>query len=154
MPEEPIILAPKEGTSFALGEAGFTIKADRRGPGFAFLALEGEFTEDTLVLPPHSHKETDEIFLVLEGEILYRVGEREGRAGPGAHAQRRAGQVAPLRGRGAGREGLAQLQAPQAPWPQTGAGASARPVMPPMTERSFRVSSAPHDGQAAPLASE
>lgn len=72
------------------------IKASAETTGGAFSLFEERDPVDT---PLHVHDNEDELFFVLEGEHVFRVGERDYRAGPGdlvfaprgiPHAQRRA----------------------------------------------------------------
>jgi mannose-6-phosphate isomerase-like protein (cupin superfamily) len=53
--------------------------------GEQFWALEG-MADSHMAVPLHSHSREDEIWYVLEGEIVFTIGEQEFTAGPGAYA--------------------------------------------------------------------
>jgi mannose-6-phosphate isomerase-like protein (cupin superfamily) len=85
-----------------LGEVEILVKASADTTGGALTVFEENEPVDT---PLHVHENEDELFYVLEGEHVFRVGDREHRAGPGElvfaprgvpHAQRR---VVPRKGR-------------------------------------------------------
>lgn len=82
--------------------AVFLVKASRETTAGAFAIIE---EVDPLDTPLHVHANEDELFYVIEGEHVFRVGEHDFRAGPGAvvfaprqvpHAHRR---VVPRHGR-------------------------------------------------------
>jgi mannose-6-phosphate isomerase-like protein (cupin superfamily) len=91
-----------EGERLRFGEVEILIRASAATTGGAFSLFEENEPVDT---PPHVHAHEDELFYVLEGEHVFRVGEEEFRVGPGgmvfaprgiAHSQRR---VVPRQGR-------------------------------------------------------
>jgi mannose-6-phosphate isomerase-like protein (cupin superfamily) len=83
-------------------DAEFVIRASAETTGGALGIIE---EIDPLDTPPHVHTNEDEIFYVLEGEHVFRVGDQEHAVGPGEavfaprgvpHSQRR---VVPRTGR-------------------------------------------------------
>jgi mannose-6-phosphate isomerase-like protein (cupin superfamily) len=60
------------------------IKARAEDTGGALDVLEGHFFEAGYGPPLHVHSREDEAMYVLEGQIRFRVGDREFVAGPGA----------------------------------------------------------------------
>jgi len=83
-------------------DADFVIRASAETTGGALGIIE---EIDPLDTPPHVHTNEDEIFYVLEGEHVFRVGDQEHAVGPGEavfaprgvpHSQRR---VVPRTGR-------------------------------------------------------
>jgi mannose-6-phosphate isomerase-like protein (cupin superfamily) len=95
-------LAAGEGERLRFSGAEFVVRASAASTGGAFSIVE---EHDPLDTPQHVHEREDELFYVLEGEHVFRVGEAELPAGPGAvvfaprgvpHAHRR---VEPRTGR-------------------------------------------------------
>jgi mannose-6-phosphate isomerase-like protein (cupin superfamily) len=95
-------LGAGEGERLAFSGAEFLVRASADTTGGAFSIVE---EIDPLDTPLHVHEREDELFLALEGEHVFRVGEEEHQIGPGGvvfaprgipHAQRR---VVPRRGR-------------------------------------------------------
>jgi len=79
-------------------DAEFVIRASAETTGGALGIIE---EIDPLDTPPHVHTAEDEIFYVLEGEHVFRIGDDEHALGPGEavfaprgvpHSQRRAVQ--------------------------------------------------------------
>jgi mannose-6-phosphate isomerase-like protein (cupin superfamily) len=77
-------------------DAEFVIRASAETTGGALGIIE---EIDPLDTPPHVHTNEDEIFYVLEGEHVFRIGDDEHALGPGEavfaprgvpHSQRRA----------------------------------------------------------------
>ena len=98
----PFQIGREEGERLSFSGAEFLVKASSETTDGAFSIIEEVHPLDT---PLHVHEHEDELFLVLEGEHVFRVGEEEHRAGPGEivfaprripHAQRR---VVPRTGR-------------------------------------------------------
>ncbi len=98
----PFRLDADGGERFRFSDAEILLKASAETTRGAFSAVEEISPLDT---PLHVHENEDELFYVLEGEHVYRVGEEEFEVGPGAmvfaprgvpHAQRR---VVPRSGR-------------------------------------------------------
>jgi mannose-6-phosphate isomerase-like protein (cupin superfamily) len=96
------MLADGEGERLSLGDAEIIVKVDGEATGGAFAIFEEVEPFDT---PLHVHEHEDELFWVTEGEHVFRVGDEEYPAGPGAvvfaprripHAHRR---VVPRTGR-------------------------------------------------------
>ena len=95
-------LAADGGERVRFGEVEVLIKASAETTSGAFAIFEENEPVDT---PLHVHENEDELFYVLEGEHVFRVGDQEFQAGPGGlvfaprgvpHAQRR---VVPRTGR-------------------------------------------------------
>ena len=96
------LLEADDGERLRFGEVEILIKASAATTGGAFALFEENEPVDT---PPHVHEREDELFYVLEGDHVFRVGEEEFRVGPGGlafaprgvpHSQRR---VVPRTGR-------------------------------------------------------
>ena len=96
------LLAEGEGEQLAFSEAEFLVKASAETTGGAFTVIE---ERDPLDTPRHVHAHEDELFIVLEGDHVFEIGDREFTGGPGAvvyaprgvpHAHRR---VVPRTGR-------------------------------------------------------
>jgi quercetin dioxygenase-like cupin family protein len=97
VPDAPgFSLADGEGEHVAFSEAEFLVKASADNTGGSFTVIE---ERDPLDTPRHVHAHEDELFIVLEGEHVFEIGDREFTAGPGAvvfaprgvpHAHRRA----------------------------------------------------------------
>ena len=77
------------------GDVEIVLRATGETTAGTFTVFEENEPVDT---PLHVHEHEDELFMVLEGEHVFRVGDREHRAGPGEvvfaprgvpHAQRR-----------------------------------------------------------------
>ena len=95
-------LGSSSGERLSFAGAVFLVKASAETTAGAFAIIE---EVDPLDTPLHVHANEDELFYVLEGEHVFRVGEEEFPAGPGAvvfaprevpHAHRR---VLPRTGR-------------------------------------------------------
>ena len=93
---------PEGGERLRFSDAEFVIRASAETTG-GTLGIVEEI--DPLDTPPHVHRNEDEIFYVLEGEHVFRVGDHDHRVGPGGvvfaprgipHSQRR---VVPRTGR-------------------------------------------------------
>jgi quercetin dioxygenase-like cupin family protein len=99
----PYSLAPNEGELLVFGELTILVRASAENTGGAFSLFEEiPPLADT---PVHVHALDDELFYVLEGRHVFRVGDEEFSAGPGGmvfaphgipHSQRR---VVPGEGR-------------------------------------------------------
>ena len=101
-PEHGFALAGDAGEQLRFSEAEFLVKASAETTGGSFSIVEEVAPLDT---PPHVHANEDELFIVLEGEHEFTVGETVFDVGPGAvvfaprgipHAHRR---VVPRTGR-------------------------------------------------------
>jgi len=101
-PEHGFALAGGAGEQLRFSEAEFLVKASAETTGGSFSIVEEVAPLDT---PPHVHANEDELFIVLEGEHEFTVGETVFDVGPGAvvfaprgipHAHRR---VVPRTGR-------------------------------------------------------
>jgi mannose-6-phosphate isomerase-like protein (cupin superfamily) len=96
------LVAGGDGERLRFSDADFLLRATAETTGGAFSIIE---EIDPLDTPAHVHEHEDELFYVLEGEHVFRVGDAEHRAGPAAvvfaprhvpHAHRR---VVPRTGR-------------------------------------------------------
>jgi mannose-6-phosphate isomerase-like protein (cupin superfamily) len=94
---------PDEGERLVLGEVTIVVRVPSEATGGAYALMEE--VPPLVDTPAHVHDREDELFFVLEGEHVYRVGEEEVRLGPGGlvfaprgvpHSQRR---VVPGEGR-------------------------------------------------------
>jgi mannose-6-phosphate isomerase-like protein (cupin superfamily) len=90
------------GERLRFSDAEFLVRASADTTGGGFTIIE---EIDPLDTPLHVHEREDELFYVLEGEHVFRIGDEEHRAGPDAvvfgprgvpHAHRR---VVPRAGR-------------------------------------------------------
>jgi mannose-6-phosphate isomerase-like protein (cupin superfamily) len=90
------------GERLRFSDAEFVVKVSAETTGGAFSLIEENEPLDT---PLHVHENEDELWYVLEGEHVFRIGEQELHAGPGEvvfaprrvpHSQRR---VVPRSGR-------------------------------------------------------
>ena len=97
-----VAAGPEGGERLRFSDAEFVIRASAETTG-GTLGIVEEI--DPLDTPPHVHRNEDEIFYVLEGEHVFRVGDHDHRVGPGGvvfaprgipHSQRR---VVPRTGR-------------------------------------------------------
>jgi mannose-6-phosphate isomerase-like protein (cupin superfamily) len=84
------------GERLRFSGADFVVRASAETTGGSFSIIE---EIDPLDTPLHVHEREDELFYVLEGEHVFRVGDEEHAVGPGGlvfgprgvpHAQRRA----------------------------------------------------------------
>ena len=74
-------LAPDGGEPLRFSEAEFLVKASVETTGGSFSIIEEIAPLDT---PLHVHEHEDELFVVLEGEHEFTVGDTVFDAGPGA----------------------------------------------------------------------
>ena len=95
-------LAADGGERLRFSDAEFIVKSSADTSGGAFTVIEESEPLDT---PLHVHKNEDELWYVLEGDHVFRIGDAEFQAGPGEivfgprgvpHSQRR---VVPRTGR-------------------------------------------------------
>ncbi|MDP9367651.1 MAG: cupin domain-containing protein [Chloroflexota bacterium] len=71
---QPVVLAPGEGRTIPLGEAGIvTLKAVSAGTGGTLSAYEFVAPPATAGPPLHLHRGWDEAFYVLEGEMTFLI---------------------------------------------------------------------------------
>jgi len=80
-PEHGFALAGDAGEQLRFREAEFLVKASAETTGGSFSIVEEVAPLDT---PPHVHANEDELFIVLEGEHEFTVGETVFDVGPGA----------------------------------------------------------------------
>jgi mannose-6-phosphate isomerase-like protein (cupin superfamily) len=93
----PFALEADAGERLVFGEVTILVRATAESTGGAFFLFEE--TPPMVDTPLHVHEHEDELFYVLEGEHVFRVGDDEHRVGPGGlvfaprglpHSQRRA----------------------------------------------------------------
>jgi mannose-6-phosphate isomerase-like protein (cupin superfamily) len=74
-------LAAGEGERLRFGDVHVIVRASAASTGGAFCVID---EVDPLDTPLHVHEREDELFYVLEGEHVFRVGDVELPGGPGA----------------------------------------------------------------------
>ncbi len=88
--------APEGGEPLRFGDTTILVKVASEASGGAFTLFEE--LPPLVDTPPHVHEREDELFFVLEGEHVFRVGDDEHPTGPGGlvfaprgipHSQRR-----------------------------------------------------------------
>jgi len=93
----PFAVPADEGERLVFGEVTILLRVPAEATGGAFSLFEE--VPPLVDTPLHAHEHEDELFYVLEGEHVFRVGDEEHRVGPGGmvfaprgvpHAQRRA----------------------------------------------------------------
>jgi uncharacterized cupin superfamily protein len=72
-----VVVAPGEGRFIAVGSAGsgVTVKASAAETGGLCTVWEGQVPPGTVGAGPHYHRERDEFFYVLDGEMMLRIGD-------------------------------------------------------------------------------
>jgi mannose-6-phosphate isomerase-like protein (cupin superfamily) len=92
----PFAVPAEEGERLVFGDVTILLRVPAEATGGAFSLFEE--VPPLVDTPLHVHEHEDELFYVLEGEHVFRVGDEEHRAGPGGmvfaprgvpHAQRR-----------------------------------------------------------------
>jgi uncharacterized cupin superfamily protein len=83
-----VVVGPGEGRFIAVGSAGtgVTVKASGTETGSLCTVWEGQVPPGTVGAGPHYHRERDELFYVLEGEVVLRIGDETHRARAGTFA--------------------------------------------------------------------
>ena len=83
-----VVVAPGEGRFIAVGStgAGVTVKASEAETGGLCTVWEGLVGPGTAGAGPHYHRERDEFFYVLDGEVVLRIGEERHIARAGTFA--------------------------------------------------------------------
>jgi len=83
-----VVVAPGEGRFIAVGSrgGGVTVKASDVETGGLCTVWEGRVEPRTVGAAPHYHHGRDELFYVLEGEVVLRVGEERHTAGASTFA--------------------------------------------------------------------
>lgn len=84
MIEQPTAGTHHRPDAFWWGEGQMEVKARAGDTGGALSVLEGRFVGKGYGPPLHIHHFEDEAIYVIEGQIRFRVGEREFVAGPGS----------------------------------------------------------------------
>ena len=80
-PQHGFALAADDGEPLRFSEAEFLVKASAETTAGSFSIVEEIAPLDT---PPHVHANEDELFIVLEGEHEFTVGDAVFDVGPGA----------------------------------------------------------------------
>ena len=80
----PIILQPGEGRSLQIGTSSCTFKATGKDTHGHFGLFEFVLEPETTGASPHLHKQTTEMFYVVEGEVELVVDQRRITAAPGS----------------------------------------------------------------------
>jgi mannose-6-phosphate isomerase-like protein (cupin superfamily) len=80
-PAPAYCLENDQGERLAFAGAEFLLRASAESTGGAFSILE---EIDPLDTPLHVHANEDELFYVIEGDHVFRVGDEAFHAGPGA----------------------------------------------------------------------
>ena len=83
---DPIVLAPDEGQPFNAFGASILLKTTAAQSNGEWFVLAGTAPPHSPGPAPHLHKVTTEIFVILEGEMTFRVGEQSRKVGPGGYA--------------------------------------------------------------------
>jgi uncharacterized cupin superfamily protein len=85
---QAVVVAPGEGRFIAVGSAstGVRLKASATETGGLCSVWEGRVPPGTVGAGPHYHRERDEFFYVLEGELVLRIGDEKHRARAGTFA--------------------------------------------------------------------
>ncbi|MEZ5294454.1 MAG: cupin domain-containing protein [Vicinamibacterales bacterium] len=74
-----VVVPPGEGRDIAVGSAGtgVTVKASASETGGLCTVWEGRVPPGAVGAGPHYHRERDELFYVLDGELELRLGDAE-----------------------------------------------------------------------------
>ncbi len=83
---EIILLAPGQGNTVSVLGDTYTFKAAAKDTGGAYGLWELTAPAAAAGPPPHIHEREDEAFYVLEGELMFQIGERAMRAAAGTFA--------------------------------------------------------------------
>jgi quercetin dioxygenase-like cupin family protein len=83
-----VVVAPGEGRFIAVGSAGtgVTVKASGADTDDLCTVWEGRVPPGTVGAGPHYHRGRDELFYILEGEVVLRIGDARHTAGAGTFA--------------------------------------------------------------------
>lgn len=83
-----VVVAPGEGRFVAVGSAGagVMVKASETETGGLCSVWEGRIARGMVGAGPHYHRGRDEIFYILEGELVLRIGEERHTARAGTFA--------------------------------------------------------------------
>jgi mannose-6-phosphate isomerase-like protein (cupin superfamily) len=85
MIEKALVCKPQEGRALWHLGALLQFKALGTETNGVFWALEG-LADKHMAVPLHAHSREDEIWFVLEGVIVFTIGDRKMEAGPGTFA--------------------------------------------------------------------
>lgn len=84
MATAPFALPPGEGERLVFGDVTILLRASAVDTGGHFSLFEE--VPPLVDTPAHVHAHEDELFYVLEGEHVFRIGDEEFRLGPGGMA--------------------------------------------------------------------
>jgi mannose-6-phosphate isomerase-like protein (cupin superfamily) len=73
--EQPIVLLPGKGRSYACGPMTAVFKADGTETGDRYSVSEWVVAPHSPGSGPHSHESNEELFLVTEGVMSIRIGD-------------------------------------------------------------------------------
>ncbi len=83
---EVVLLGPGEGSALSVLGDRHVFKATAQDTGGAYALWEIAMEASSGGPPPHVHEREDEAFYVLEGEMVFQIGERTIRARAGTFA--------------------------------------------------------------------
>ena len=111
---EAVVVAPGGGRFIAVGSSGsgVMIKASGAETGGLCTVWEGRVPAGAIGAGPHSHRERDEFFYVLEGELALQIGDEQQTARPGTFAFIPRGTVHGFRNPGASTASLLVVHHP------------------------------------------
>ena len=86
MPAKPdlLLLSPEEGPAFWFTNCLVTLKASSASSGGAY-SLFHQVAPPGYSTPLHQHRDEDEAFYLLEGEVTFFIGREKKTMGPGAY---------------------------------------------------------------------
>lgn len=108
----PIILAPDEGRSYAMGAMRAVFKADEAETNAAYSISEWFLEPHSAGPGPHSHADHDDIFYVIEGVMSFLIGDSWIDAGVGAFVRAPPGVTHDFANRTDRRAGLLNIYLP------------------------------------------
>ncbi len=107
----PMVLAPGQGRSYAMGRINAVFKADGAETANGYSISEWWLEPKTQGPGAHAHPE-DDVFYVLEGEMSFLLGEQWLTAERGAFVLIPGGVVHDFENRSAARAGVLNFSAP------------------------------------------
>jgi quercetin dioxygenase-like cupin family protein len=104
-----ILTGPGGGERFDRGNRVVTLRGDLPQLSVNTIEFDASFE-----VPPHRHDDQVDSFYVLEGEVVFTLGEETVRAGPGSFVSAPPGTVHGFRTDGPGRANVVNLHTPDA----------------------------------------